>query len=148
MARRAALLYPLPGRRLLAGSAVTVLALLPGLPAAAANHQPSAHRHPHSIGSGLHASDVSCSEPAHRQCIVVSATGFLAGERVLARELRRPAWQQVLVADRRGVIRYRFVPQSHSDVLTFVGQGRSTRPTGSGNVAVSVPRIAVYRCPS
>jgi hypothetical protein len=148
MARRAALLCPLSGRRLLAGSAVTILAFLPGLPAAAANRQPPAHRHSHSIGSGLHASGASCSEPAHRQCIAVTATGFLAGERVLTRELRRPAWQQVLEADRRGVVRYRFVPQPHSDVLTFVGQGRPARPIGSGNVAVSVPRIAVYRCPN
>lgn len=148
MARRAALLCPLSGRRLLAGPAATALAFLPALPAAAASHQPPPHRHSHSIGSGLHASGVSCSEPAHRTCIAVTATGFLAGERVLTRELRRPAWRQVLVADRRGVIRYRFAPQPHSDVLTFVGQGRPARPTGPGNVAVSVPRIAVYRGPN
>jgi hypothetical protein len=143
-----ALLCPLPGRRWLAGSAVTVLAFLPGLPAAAANHQPASHRQSHSIGSGLHASGISCSESVQRQCVTVTATGFLADERVLIRELRRPAWQQLLVADRRGVVRYRFVPQPPSDVLTFVGQGRPAKPAGPGDVAVSVPRIAVYRCPN
>jgi len=148
MARRAALLCPLPGRRWLAGSAVTALAFLPGLPAAEANHQPLSQRPSHSIRVHLHASGVSCSESVHRQCVAVTATGFLAGERVLARELRRPAWQQLLVADRRGVVRYRFVPQPPSDVLTFVGQGRPARPAGPGNIAVSVPRIAVYRCPN
>ena len=149
MARRAVPRCPLPGRRLLAGSAATVLAFLPGLPASAASHRPSPpQHHSHTIGTGLHATGVSCSEPEHRQCIAVTATGFLAGERVVTRELRRPAWQQLLVADRRGEVRFRFVPLPHSDVLTFVGQGRPARPTGPGTVAVSVPRIAVYRCPN
>jgi hypothetical protein len=51
-------------------------------------------------------------------------------------------------ADQRVVIRYRFVPQPRSDVLTFVGQGRPASPAGLGNIAVSVPRIAVYRGPN
>lgn len=147
MARRAALLCPLLGRRVLAGSAAAVLALLPGSPAAAASHQPPSHRPSHSIGSGLRASGIGCSDSVQRQCVAVTATGFLAGEQVLIRQLRRPAWQQLLVADRRGVVRYRFVPRPPSDVLTFVGQGQPARPAGTGNVAVTVPRIAVYRCP-
>lgn len=148
MARGAALLCLLPGRRLLAGSAATLAAFLPALPASASHRQPPQHHRSHLIGSGLHASAVSCSESEHRQCLAVTATGFLAGERVLTRELRRPSWQQVLMADRRGVVRYWFVPQPPSDVLTFVGQGRPVKPTSAGTVAVSVPRIAVYRCPN
>lgn len=148
MARRTAPLCSLPGRRLLAGSAV-VFAFLPALPASAVSHQqPPERHHTQLVGSGQNATGVSCSKSQHQQCIAVTATGFVAGERVLTRELRRPGWQQLLVADGRGMVRFRFVPQPHSDVLTFVGQGRPTRPGGLGNLAVSVPRIAIYRCPN
>jgi hypothetical protein len=97
---------------------------------------------------------VDASVPADT-CLIVSAEGFRPGEAVTARLLSSADRTAQLRADRTGTVHYRFhalnakrTPKI-SDVLTLV-ESAAVRPAKdpvavSRNVAVTVPRFAIYR---
>jgi len=116
-----------------------VLALTASAPAAATiNRTATAGHRSEPAARGQLRSD-------HRMLVV--ARGFTAGRRVLIRRWHQADWQRIQVADRRGVVSVAVALGPGPDVLTFVEQDPSRPAPGSGNVAVTVPRIAVYHLP-
>lgn len=112
-------------------------------------------REPESARPGFHTSALACAGgqlhgPLHSgQCVLLTATGFLPGQRIIVREYRQPGWRQDRVADDRGSLAIRFlVPptaNATADALTFVGIELFHPKSGSGSVAVTVPHAAAYR---
>lgn len=141
--------------KLTLGTAAVAGTVLVGVTAAAGSTRPDVEPGP-SQPTGIHTSARTChghrTLPALKagDCVRVTAWGFVAGEQVTVKEYRVPGWSIHLLADRLGTVEYRYLVPTAArggrDVLTFVGAGKPAPHTGAGNVVLSVPRIAVYRC--